>query len=282
MKHGWIRLHRSIIDWEWYSDPNTSRLFIHCLLRANHEDVKWRGHEIKRGQFLTSLETLSNETSLSVSQIRTAIKKLEVTSELASKSQARCRMITVLKYNLYQSDDKQVSSEIAGSSQADRKLVATDKNEKNEKNEKEVNKEPMSPKGDDLAQQVFDYWCSIFNKTTSTQFTPKRRSSVIKRLIDYSLEDIKSAIDGCSRSTYHMGKNDTGAIYNDLELICRNGEKLEQFMTNYNNLPILVETKREQNSNNLNGWATDESTRQERICSGDDIGGRYLQQNPDT
>ena len=33
----YIKLNRKILKWEWYSDPNTRALFIHCLLKA-----KWR------------------------------------------------------------------------------------------------------------------------------------------------------------------------------------------------------------------------------------------------
>ncbi len=31
MNDGFIKLHRKIIDWEWYDDINTKTLFIHIL-----------------------------------------------------------------------------------------------------------------------------------------------------------------------------------------------------------------------------------------------------------
>ena len=31
---GWIKLHRKITEWEWYSDANTFRVFMHLLLTA--------------------------------------------------------------------------------------------------------------------------------------------------------------------------------------------------------------------------------------------------------
>ena len=31
---GWIKLHRSTTEWEWYSDHNTTRLFIHLLING--------------------------------------------------------------------------------------------------------------------------------------------------------------------------------------------------------------------------------------------------------
>jgi uncharacterized protein YdaU (DUF1376 family) len=142
-----------------------------------------------------------------------------------------------------------------------------------------VKHKPLSPKADD-AQQVFDYWCSVFNKSTSTKLTPKRKAKVIKRLEDgYTLEDIKSAIDGCSRSAHHMGQNDSGTIYDDIELICRTGEKLEQFMTNYNNAPAPKQTKSDQSINNCQEWATDDRTGQSGILEINAVSGRDIQQD---
>lgn len=134
MSTGWIKLHRGLIEWEWYSDINTSRLFIHCLLRANHADKDWRGITIKRGSFYSSLDSLARETGLSVSQIRTSFKKLGLTGEVTSQPQATGRMIYVSNYELYQSDDKPNDRQLAGKSQASDKPVTTNKNEKNENN----------------------------------------------------------------------------------------------------------------------------------------------------
>jgi len=128
MSTGWIKIHRQLLEWEWYDDVNTKCLFLHCLLRANHSDTEWRGHNIKRGQFLTSVDTLTRETGLTVSQIRTSLKKLISTSEIASKSQARSTVITVVGYDSYQDNDKQDDKLMTMKSQADGNEIATDKN----------------------------------------------------------------------------------------------------------------------------------------------------------
>lgn len=128
MSTGWIKLHRQLLEWEWYDDTNTKCLFLHCLLRANHSDTEWRGHNIKRGQFLTSVDTLTRETGLSVSQIRTSLKKLISTNEIASKSQARSTVITVLSYDSHQDNDKPDDKLMTMKSQADDNEIATDKN----------------------------------------------------------------------------------------------------------------------------------------------------------
>ena len=160
MQSGWVKLHRGLLEWEWYKDANTRGLFIHCLLRANHADNSWRGKEIKRGSFFTSLDTLSTETGLTSRQIRTSLDKLIATGEVSSSGQARGRMITIANYDSYQSDDKLNDSEKSGKSQAHDRLSTTNKNDKNDKNDKNINKPtPVKPKYEDcdleFANQAF-------------------------------------------------------------------------------------------------------------------------------
>ena len=89
--NNFIKLSRKILDWEWYTDEHTKTLFIHCLLKADFE----------KGEFITSLQNLANETGLSVQSVRTAIKHLELTGEIESKNIKFGRLITVVNYEMY-------------------------------------------------------------------------------------------------------------------------------------------------------------------------------------
>lgn len=102
MCNGWIKLHRKILDWEWFTSPSTLQLFIYLLLRANKEDKKWRGILIKRGQLVTSAATISEETKLSTQQVRTSLNRLKSTNEITSKTTNRFTLVTVCKYESYQ------------------------------------------------------------------------------------------------------------------------------------------------------------------------------------
>ncbi len=108
---GYIKLYRQFLNWEWYKDPNTSRLFIHCLLRANHENKKWCGTIIKRGQFATSIAHLADETGLSIRMVRTSLEKLKKTKELTSYRQGSFSIITVNNWDDFQEIDKSLTSE---------------------------------------------------------------------------------------------------------------------------------------------------------------------------
>jgi uncharacterized phage protein (TIGR02220 family) len=78
--------------------------------------------------------------------------------------------------------------------------------------------------------EIFDYWVDVMNKNKTTKLTAKRKSVVSARLKDgYKVSEIKSAIDGCAKSAFHMGDNNNGTVYDDLTLICRSGDKLEHF-----------------------------------------------------
>ena len=102
LEDGYIKLHRKFLNWEWYKNANTSRLFLHLLLTANHYDEKFEGKEIKRGQRVCSIESLGAETGLSFQSTRTAISHLIATGELTSKSFNKYRIITINNYDEYQ------------------------------------------------------------------------------------------------------------------------------------------------------------------------------------
>lgn len=111
---GWIKLHRQILDWEFYSDTNTKVVFLHLLLMANYEDKRWRGIVIKRGQLVTSVKHLSEQLKLSTQQVRTSLDKLkdnkQNNKQITIKTTNKYTLITIDKYDLYQSYDDYITN----------------------------------------------------------------------------------------------------------------------------------------------------------------------------
>ena len=132
----YIKLYEQIMDWEWYKNPNTFRVFLHILLKANFADARFEGIEVKRGQLVTSLQTLAKQTSLSGQQVRTALDHLILTGELTSTAYPKFRVITVVKYNDYQCDNKEVNKRVTSKQQGSNK-VATSKQQQDKNNIKE-------------------------------------------------------------------------------------------------------------------------------------------------
>lgn len=125
MDGNYILLLRKLLDWEWYSDVNTARVFIHMLLRANWKDGNFQGQKIERGSYVSSIAKLALETNLSEREVRTAIKHLKSTGEVTSKSTNKYTVFTVNNYNLYQPSDRQNDKQVTNSRQADDKQVTT-------------------------------------------------------------------------------------------------------------------------------------------------------------
>ena len=88
-------------DWEWYESTNVFRLFTHCLLHTNTQNIRYCGREIKAGQFVSSVERISAETGLTESQVRTALKKLKDTGYISTKSTNKYTIYTVNEYQTY-------------------------------------------------------------------------------------------------------------------------------------------------------------------------------------
>lgn len=135
---GYIALHRKILDWEWYGDPVTRGVFLHLLVVANFKDTRFLGKKIKRGQIVTSLASLASETGFSVQQIKTALKHLISTNEVTNVSTSQYRIITVVKYDEYQTS----TNELTNDQQTTNKQLTNDQqhHNKDNKDNKVINK----------------------------------------------------------------------------------------------------------------------------------------------
>lgn len=117
---GHIKLDRKILNWEWYTDVNTCKLFLHLLLKANWEDGRFQGVEVPRGSFVSSYQVLATETGLTVKNVRTALGHLQKTGEVAVNRHPKFSVFTVKNYCLYQSTGSQpaVNGQSTGSQPA--------------------------------------------------------------------------------------------------------------------------------------------------------------------
>lgn len=118
IENGFIKLYRSLVSWEWYSDIITSRVFIHLLLTVNFEDIQWQGITIKRGERVYSFASLSDEIGITVQQLRSALKRLTITNEITSRSTTKYSVVTVKNYDRYQGATHQSTNEQHSNQQA--------------------------------------------------------------------------------------------------------------------------------------------------------------------
>lgn len=82
----------------------------------------------------------------------------------------------------------------------------------------------------DDAQSVFAYWQQVMGHQTA-RLDAKREKAIKGRLSDgYSVADLCRAVDGCRYDPFSQGANDRQTVYDDIELICRDGPKVDKFI----------------------------------------------------
>ena len=155
--NGFIILDRKMINWGWYQDINTKTLFLHCLFKANWKEGEFQKIKIPRGSFITSLSKLSEETCLSVSNVRTSLKHLISTNEITSKSYSKFRVITINNYDNYQDLNKYLNKQLTSNSQATNKQLTTIENNKTIKHKNNNN----------IIINIYDFVEQNFGRTLS-------------------------------------------------------------------------------------------------------------------
>ncbi len=103
---GYIKLHRSLLDWEWHDEPSMMTVFIHCLLMANWTEGKYHGEVIERGSFATSYEHLAQVTGLARSTIYKIVHRLSETGEIEVIRKQSYTIIRVRNYAVFQQSEE--------------------------------------------------------------------------------------------------------------------------------------------------------------------------------
>jgi biotin operon repressor len=270
LEKGFVTLHRKFEKWEWYTETNTKALFLHLLIKANHKETKWRGERVKRGQLLTGRKILSAQLNLSEQNIRTALKNLKNTGEVTIESTSTYSIITLNKYDFYQSNEGDKHKSPTGSQPADNQQLTsvqptpnqqltTSNNDNNENNENNKTNGLLSGKPDhetrltkslilkSKVENIFECWQQVMNHPKAK--LDKKRERFIRDAfgLGYTPEQLCAAITGCSMTPHNMGKNDRGEVYDGLHVIFRDADQIERFMRN-NKSPPKPEVKNVHNN----------------------------------
>ena len=102
LESGYIKLYRSLLNWEWYDDINTKTVFLHLLLTVSIAESQWHGITVPRGSRVSSYAVLAKETRLTERQVRTAISHLEMTGELTRYKHPKFTVFAINNYDKYQ------------------------------------------------------------------------------------------------------------------------------------------------------------------------------------
>jgi len=109
--------------------------------------------------------------------------------------------------------------------------------------------------------KIFSFWKEHLNHPKAL-LTKDRRIKIAARLKEgYTIEQSKEAIKGCKLSAYHMGDNPQGKVYDTIELIFRNGDKIEQFINIYKEVLKHGKTGKRDKRDTRAGWEESEKYR---------------------
>ena len=115
---GYIKIHRKLLEWGWYSVPCVKDVFIHLLITANYAPSEYRGVMIERGQAVFGFDSLSQSLGYSIKQVRTAIGKLRQTGEITTWTNRQVSVATIINYDEYQDDDRANEGQTKGKRKA--------------------------------------------------------------------------------------------------------------------------------------------------------------------
>ena len=136
LRNGFIKDHRSLLTWGWFREPNTAHLWEYLRLAANWEAGVFKGRPVGRGQLVTSYPSMAQATGMTVQNVRTAIRHLKQTGEITMQSFRDYSIITVVNYEMYQSDGQADHRPATACQQADgRQLTTIEESKKARKQE---------------------------------------------------------------------------------------------------------------------------------------------------
>ena len=121
----YIKVYYSMLDWEWYDDANTFRVFMHLMFIANRNAHPYHGDVIHRGEALASLEFIAKSLNISVRNVRTAIEHLKATQEITTRKIDKTSVIRLNNYNKYQRDNRITDNEVTTNRQRTDNEVTT-------------------------------------------------------------------------------------------------------------------------------------------------------------
>ena len=105
----------------------------------------------------------------------------------------------------------------------------------------EVSTSPVTVSNNKLAStqetevmQIFKHWQTVMNHPRS-KLDNKRATKIKQALkLGYTLEELKLAIDGCSKDKFYMGDNDRNQRYDGIDLIFRDADHIDRFIRTAN------------------------------------------------
>ena len=150
MKTGWIQLHRALLESQVFINEGLLKVWIYCLLRANHEPC-WvpinigravTEIKLKPGQFIYGRKEAGKELRMKPSSVRNRMEKLKNMRNLDIQTDTHYSIVTICNWESYQ-NIKNENGQTKGQPEDNRRTTVgqpedTENNDKNVKNDKNI------------------------------------------------------------------------------------------------------------------------------------------------
>lgn len=137
---GYIKIHRQITENKYYLSETFTRTqaWMDLLILAQHKPktVRLKGVvvDLKRGQLCWSIKSLAERWQWSQGKVDRFLNELETESQTVSKNLGVTTLISILNYDLYQTDGEQKRDKTGSRRGADGEQTGTNNNVKNVNN----------------------------------------------------------------------------------------------------------------------------------------------------
>ena len=209
------------------ASPCVREIWFYLIRNANSKDSKYKGFEIKRGQLFRSYQDIRDGLSWKIgyrteryseAQTKDAMRQLRKTGRITTMKQPRGVLITICKYDIYQTVENYEATDEA-TDEATTKLPPINKNNKNNKkdNKKETYKEKISDSDVDEVYKAYPTKCPIKKRRIEKSSNDKAK---IKKLLEKGqtkeglLSIIQQYVNNCTKDRVYM-KN-FGTFLNNL------------------------------------------------------------------
>ena len=133
---GWIKVHRKTLDNPTINkDAETFAIWIYLLLNATHKEVPsiFKGEKIilKEGQLITGILSISKALRVNKDKVQRTLKCFENDKQIEQQTSNKNRLITIVNWNTYQSNDNQNDKQMINKCETTDKQLITNKNERN-------------------------------------------------------------------------------------------------------------------------------------------------------
>ena len=102
--NGYIKLHRKILDNGVFSNAELLKVFLWCLIKANHNKTPKKVFDIKlkQGQFVTGRSSACEELNIKPSSVYNRLIRLQEYGYIKLESTNKYTIVSVVNYHKYQ------------------------------------------------------------------------------------------------------------------------------------------------------------------------------------